>query len=271
MNLADLKFIFNRALLLTFEKKKLILMFFSLLLCGILVVFFRAIALQANQWISLSMTFLPIFLCAGLMLSIGILLIRIYHDEIKHKTANYREIVANSWELLIGASYLSIPIILTYLLLWMILGIFMLFSAIPGIGDFFGAILAFGPFLLNLAALILCILNFSILFFVAPAVAFSGLNRTTLYDGLRVRFQKDMFTNLLLAVVALLPLTFFGVLLSIAAFLTGTLCLTCGSSIQTVLQWFFIMIPFTALLSPAMVFFFNFAAESHVMLKKAVH
>jgi hypothetical protein len=39
-------------------------------------------------------------------------------------------------------------------------------------------------------------------------------------------------------------------------------------SLHIVLQWFFIMLPFTALLSPAVVFFFNFATEAHVFLKR---
>jgi hypothetical protein len=34
------------------------------------------------------------------------------------------------------------------------------------------------------------------------------------------------------------------------------------------LQWFVIMIPFATLLSPVVIFLFNFAAESFVILQK---
>lgn len=268
MNLDDVQFIFNRALSRTFCKKKLLTVFIILLLCGLLSVFFRGLALHTGQWIGLSLTFIPIFLCAGVLLSTGVILIRIYHDEIKKKGVSYRAVVGKSWDVLMGTAYLSIPIILSYLLLWMLLGIFFLLNDIPGIGGFFGVILSFAPFLLNLGALILCILNLSMLFFVAPVVALRGLNRIHLSQMLTKRFQRDAFFNLFLGIIAVMPfITLFGLLVVTAA-LTGTFCYTCDNSLYVILQWFFIMIPFTAILAPAVIFFFNFAAESHVLLQK---
>lgn len=268
MNLSEVQFIFNRAASLTFSLKKLLLVFIVLALCGLLVVFFRGMAINAGQWIIMSLTFLPFFLCAGVLLSTGIVLTRIYHDEIKRKPVKYREILTNSWEIVIGASYFSIPIILSYLLLWTMLGIFVLLKQIPGIGEFFGVILVFGPFLLNLGTLILCVLNLAMLFFVTPVVALKGLNRIRVTEILVKRLKSDMFSNILLALVATFPLLVFIGLLTLAAFLTGTVCYGCENPLHNVLQWFFIMIPFTALLSPAVVFFFNFAAEAHVLTQK---
>lgn len=268
MNLKDVQLIFNRAVSLTFVKKKLLLAFIVLALCGLLVVFFRGLAINAGQWVTMSLTFLPFFLCAGLLLSTGIVLTRIYHDEIKRKPTSYKEILSKSFEVIVGASYFSIPIILSYLLLWMVLGIFVLLKQIPGIGEFFGVILVFGPFLLNLVTLVLCVLNMAMLFFVTPVVALKGLNRIRVTQILVKRLKNDMFSNIFLALVATFPLIVFIVLLSLAAFLTGTVCYGCENPLHNVLQWFFIMIPFTALLSPAVVFFFNFAAESHVLMQK---
>jgi hypothetical protein len=268
MNLNDVQFIFNRATSLTFVKKKLLLVFIVLALCGLLIVFFRGLAINAGQWMMMSLTFLPFFLCAGVLLSTGIVLTRIYHDEIKKKPISYREILSNTFELIVGASYFSIPIILSYLLLWMLLGIFVLLKQIPGIGEFFAVILVFGPFLLNLGALVLCVLNLAMLFFVTPVVALKGLNRIRVTQILVKRLKSDMFSNIFLALVATFPLLVFIGLLTLAAFLTGTVCYNCENPLHNVLQWFFIMIPFTALLSPAVVFFFNFAAEAHVLLQK---
>ncbi len=268
MNLSEVQFIFNRAISLTFSKKKILLVFAVLALCGIMVVFFRGLSMNAGQWILMSLSFLPVFLCSGVLLSIGILLIRVYHDEIKGKPISYRDILSKSWEIIIGASYFSIPIILSYLLLWMMLGIFVLLKQIPAIGEFFGVILAFGPFLLNLGSLILCVLNASMLFFLAPVIALNGLNRIRVSQIIVERFQHDIFSNLFLALIAILPLIIFTGLLTLAAFLTGAVCYACQDPLHTVIQWFFIMIPFTAILSPAVVFFFNFAAEAHVLLRR---
>ena len=233
-----------------------------------MVVFFRGLSINAGQWILMSLTFLPFFLCAGVLLSMGILRIRIYHDEIKERPVDYADLLSRSWEVIIGASYFSIPIILSYLLLWMSLGVFFLLKQIPAVGDFFAVILAAGPFLLNLGSLVLCLLNFAMLFFVTPIVALKGLNRIQVTQLLVNRLKSDVFTNVLLAFVAVIPLLAVSGILVLAAFLTGNVCYTCENPLHNVLQWFFIMIPFTALLAPAVVFFFNFAAEAHVMMQK---
>ena len=268
MNLSDVQFIFNRALSLTFNRKKLLLVFFVLALCGLLVVFFRALAINAGKWVLMSLSFMPIFLCAGVLLSVGIILVRIYHDEIKRKTFRYRDIMINSWEIVIGSSYFYIPIILCYLLLWMLLGIFVLLKEIPGIGEFFAVFLAFGPFLINLGSLALGVLSISLLFFLAPILALNGLNRIRITNILVKRLKGDMFSNILLAAIATLPLLFIFGLLLLAGVLTGSVCYTCTDPIHNVLQWFIMMIPFTALLSPAVVFFFNFATEAHVLIQR---
>lgn len=268
ISLSDVPFVFNRAFSLTFNKKKLLMTFMILALCGLMVVFFRGLSIGANEWVLMSLTFLPFFLCAGVLLSTGILLIRIYHDEVKQKTVNYTDILGRSWEVVIGASYFSIPIILSYLLLWIFLGFFLLLKQTPGIGEIFGVILSFGPFLLNLASLILCLLNLAMLFFVTPVVALNGLNRIRVTQILVKRLESDPFSNLLMISLGMSPLLLLSGLLIFAAMLTGQVCYVCTDPFHNVLQSFFIMIPFTALLSPAVVFFFNFAAEAHVLSQK---
>lgn len=268
MNFSEVQFIFNRALSLTFSRKKLLLAFVVLALCGLLVVFFRGLAVSASEWVLMSLTFLPFFLCAGVLLAMGILLIRIYHDEIKRKPIKYTAILSNSWEMIIGASYFSIPIILSYLLLWILLGIFVLLRQTPALGEIFGVILSFGPFLLNLGTLILCLLNLAMLFFVTPVVALKGLNRIRVTEVLVKRLKKDPFSNMFLPLLGMFPMMLVAGLLVLAAFLTGRVCQVCDSPLHNVLQWFFIMIPFTALIAPAVVFFFNFAAEAHVLSQK---
>lgn len=166
MELSDIQEIFNRSIAHTFGKMKCLIVFATLAICGLLVVFFRGLAIQSGQWITLSMTFLPIFITFGILLSVGILMIRAYHEELKkNETVKYTDILKKSWDVIIGASYFAVPMILGYLILWVILGIFLMLEQIPGLGDFFGVVLAFVPFLLNLGAILLSILSIAALFF----------------------------------------------------------------------------------------------------------
>lgn len=268
MDFNSLSFVFNRALSHTFSKKKCLIVFCILVLSGLLVVFFRGLAFNAGHWVKLSLTFLPIFLCTGILLSMGIFLIRIYHDEVKHREVNYLNTLSKSWEVIIGSSYFTIPIILSYLLLWILLGLFVLLSEIPSVGEFFSVILSFAPFLIHLGSLILCILSLAILFIMAPIVALKGLNRGIVFQTMIKRLEYNPFGNIVLGVISLLPLVIISALLTIAANMTGSICLECNTTLQTVLKWFFIMVPFTACLTPAVIFFFNFAAESHVLMQK---
>lgn len=267
MNLSDIQFSFNRAFKNSFSFKKNFFVFSVLALCGVFIVFCQGLRLNAtNNWVSMSLIFLPFFLCSGILLAMGIILIRLYHDEVKQKEISYRALIAKSWEILLGASYFSIPIILIYLLLWMLLGIFVLLEEIPGAGAFFSAILSFAPFLLNLATLILCLLVVGLLFFVTPILALKGLSKTAVASSLLNRLRADAFSNLLLLVIGTLPLLTSFLLLLATAYLTTRFCEPCSHPVQLTLQMFFIMIPFVALLAPFLTFFYNFAVESHILI-----
>jgi hypothetical protein len=268
MSLKNIQFIFNRAFAFTFSIKKWLTVFIVLALCGLLMVFFRALAINAGPWMLLSLTFLPCFLCTGVILSLGVLLIRIYHDEIKNKPVSYREVFKKSWDVIIGSSYFSLPIILCYLVLWMLLGIFVLLTEIPFVGEFFGTVLAFGPFLLNFGSLALGVLCLAMFFLLTPTMALNGFTRSRVSQIIARRLQGDLFSNIFLALIAALPLLFFACLLSLAALITNSICTTCTNPYHAVIEWFFIMIPFTALLSPALIFFFNFSAEAHVLIQR---
>ncbi len=268
MDFHALSFMFNRSLTHTFSKKKVLFVFCVLALSGLLVVFFRGLAVNAGQWVQLSLTFLPIFICTGILLSMGVFLTRLYHDEVKRKERQYWDTLARSWTILIGAFYFAVPIIFSYLLLWVLLGIFVLLSHIPAAGEFFSAVLSFAPFLINLGTLILCLVSLALLFFIAPVIAFKGLEGQAIFYIAVRRLERDPFANVVLGCIALLPLAIVTALLVLAAFLTGSLGFEGQNSVQTVIKWFFIMLPFTACLTPAVIFFFNFAAEAHVLMQK---
>lgn len=268
MNFTDICGAFNRSLSYMGSRKKLILTYAVLLVCGLLVIFFRGIASQSGPWTLMSLTFLPIFISSGFLLALGILLIRIYHDEVKQRPINYWDITAKSWDTVVGASYFSIPILLAYLAVWLVFAVFMLLKAIPGVGDFFAVILAFVPFTLNIATLALCVLSWAILFFVSPLVALRGMDRFRVIEALGQRIKKDPFSHILLAIVGIIPLKIVGFIALLAVWMTEAMCFSCMGPLSRIVESFFIMIPLAAVLTPVTIFFFNFAAETHILLQR---
>jgi hypothetical protein len=269
MTYEDLRNLFNRALLRSFSRKKILLMFCILAFSGLLYVFFQSLAQPSSRWLKMSLTFMPLFLAAGVLLAGGVLLIRMYHDEIKGRKVGFRQTLGKSWEVVLGSFYFCIPVVLFYLLLWLFLGMFVLMSEIPLVGPFFYAFLAFLPFLLNLCSLLLAVFSLGLLFFIAPAVALKGLNGLKLSQWIVKRFKSDPFTNIFLAMIALFPLVLvLGLLIQAAAMSEKLAYQHPESPLYMAIQSFFIMLPFVAILSPVVVFFFNFAAESHVLIKR---
>lgn len=262
MEFVDIRKSFERALYLTLNKKKWLVMFMTLVACGTVAAFFRALASLAGKWLLLSLTFLPIFLSTGVLGATGIFLIRIYHDEVKRKDIGYRATFYRSFEEMTAAGCFSFPLILVYLVLWMLLGVFYLMQSIPVFGNWIAALLIFAPFLINLASLVLCLGHISLLFFATPALSLNRFREVPSIILRRVR--TDPFSNLVLALIALFPLIFFSFLLLLSARMTGRI----GDENASVVSWFFIMLPFVAVLAPAFIFFFNFSAEAHSLLQK---
>lgn len=263
----DVERAFSRAVLLSLSRKKIMLTFPALVLCGILTVFCRAIAFEASDWIAISLAFLPILLSSSILLALGVLLIRIHIHEVRGLSLDFKRLIPGSIDLILGTSYLSIPPILAYLFLWMAMGFFFLLKEIPGIGAFFSVVFAFGPFLLIFGSLLLCLFSLGLLFFVAPAAAQQSFKRSSFAKQLFGFFQGNILGSITLFLLALVPLGLVTGLLSIAALLTNVSFLSMNNSLTVALEWFFIMLPFCAILTPAVIFFFNFAAESFQLLQ----
>lgn len=268
MTLNDIELCFNRSLNYCFSKKKFYLVFSMLILCGILFVFCRALAFVTNNWISMSLVFLPIFLSSGVMLALGTFLVRIYYREIKKMNLSYRNVLSQSWNLMIGTSYLSIPSILIYLFLWIILGFFLLLKELPFIGEFMAVVLAFAPFLIILSSLVLVFLSLAILFYIAPAIALGEKEKFYLTRNVLKKLRQNIFGNLLFFFISIFPIGFISGLLIFAAHLTGLSFAVSKNIISLSIQWFIIMIPFCLFLTPSVIFFFNFAAEGYNLIMK---
>lgn len=270
MTPADLEKIFNRSFIYCFSKKKLLLVFPVLALCGLLAVICRTISFGSGQWMQMSMAFLPMFLCAGLLLAAGMVLVRIYRLEIKGEEVRYLAVIKECKELIYSIPYLAVPLVFSYLILWMVLGVFYLMRLIPHAGELVSAIFSFGPFLLVLGSLFLSVLSLLVLFYITPAAALNSHLSPKLAEEVFAEIKANPFISFIMPLFALLPLLLVIGILSLAAVVTHILYVEASSGLTLALKWFFIMIPFSALLTPAVIFFFNFAAESYVILRKRV-
>lgn len=272
MNLKELEKCFTRAFWLSFSKKKGLLVFPILVLCGTLCVFFKALALDAKGWISMSLIFLPILFTSGILLGLGVLLIRMYYHEVKDIPFSFRKIIKSSWQVVSGTVYLSVPSLILYFVLWIMLGIFVLLKEIPGIGSFIGIILAFGPYILILSSLLLCLFNVGLLFFVTPWVGLNAFNKLREWDGILVKVKKQLFAHFFFFLVAIFPMGLMAALLYGAAVLTDIGYLVGQHTFSIAMKWFFMMVPFALFLTPAVIFFFNLAAEAYnLFYKKTEH
>lgn len=268
MNFHEIEEIFNRAWRFAFSRQKFFLVFSALLACGVLVVFCKTLSFSAGPWVTMSLSFLPVFLCTGVMLGTGVLLNRIYYHEIKGNSIHFRKLFMDSFETFMGAAYLSLPMALSYLFLWTLMGIFYLLKSLPMVGEGIGILLSFGPFLLVLASLLLGLFSLLILFYATPHIALKKQVHFTVAEEILERLKVSPFANILLLLVGISPLLVCVGFLTLAAFLTGLGYVTGKAVLAVSLQWFFIMIPFALLLTPFVVFFFNFATESFGMLAR---
>ncbi len=270
MNFALFEKMCTRALEFTFVKKKLLLTTLTLLLCGILIVFCMGLAIQTSFWLALSLSFLPVFISGGVLTGLGVILIRAYHNEIKFRDFRYTSLILESSEIVITSSYVFMPVVLLYLLMWMTLGLFFLLQEIPLIGQFFGVAFAFGPFLLNLGSIVLCLFSIYLLFVMTPLFALRKEPRMATFYLLIEEMRSHIFTRVVLLGFSLVPLLFSLTLLFLAAKMTTWGYMGTQSDLQMILQSLIIMVPFCCILSPSVVFFFSMAAETHVVLQKRI-
>ncbi len=268
----EIEKIFGRSLRLSFSKEKFVFVFPVLALCGLVASFCRALAEGGNPWVVNSLAFLPIFISACLIMAAGVALIRLYHDEIKQKECSLSRILWQARALMLQTFSFVFPLLGACLILWLILGFFYLLKMVPHIGNSLSIIFSFGPFILILGSLILSFISLLFLFFITPLIALKSSMRWEVIRAIFEGFRMNLFGYGALLCIALVPFLFVVSLLVLAANLTNITYLMPGLMAESkgtvFFEWFFLMVPFGAVLSPAVIFFFNFAAESFVLMRK---
>jgi len=261
MTLSEIKFLFNRAWSHTFSLKKFYLSFPVILLVGFISLFCLAFTNKQGGLISSSLIFLPIFLSLGIVLALGVVLSRIYYKEVKKNEVSYSSIIAKSTQVLVGALLLSVPSILVFVSLIVIMGVFSLIGNIPTVGEAFHVIFGFAPFLVVLTLLLLSVLSLLILFFLSPTVALKTGSPLDIAKNVYQKFIKDPFTNIILFMIGIIPALFVLTLILIAASLSNVHRV--DNALYFLMQWIFMMVPTALIMTAPILFFFNFATESY--------
>jgi len=271
MTLNELQPQIVRAMHSSLQPMKLLATFGMLLLIGILFVFFNAMGLETFEWAKSCLKFISWFLSCGIVLSCGSFFIRIYREEVNQRKIDMKEVLQKSLTDIPQAFLYLAPIILCYLVLWFMLGAFLLMKATPAIGDFFGSIFASAPFLFNVGTIVLSIACAGLVYFIPPLLAFKNEPESLSPSALLQEVWKNPIHELPLLLIALTPLIASLLILFGAAGLTDEFYAINLPSMYVAIRAFFVMVPFMALLAPSVLFFFNFSAEAYVMRKKNHH
>ena len=267
MHFSDIEVMFNRAWSRVFDKKKLLFLFFTLLICGTLFVMSHTLASMVGVWVKLVLYFLPGFFISGVMLALGIFFARVYYGEMRSQMVRYSEVLLSSLKLLINVIQVALPFMVVYLAIWIVMGIFYLLREIPYVGESIGVILSFAPVVLILSSLFLVGLSLFTLFYVTPHIAFKKESETFV-DTIKGVLKESLFSQVVLFFIALSPMLLMGVLLGVSGAIAQVGLVETHSVLKTGMQSFFMMLPFAAALTPIMLFFFNFSVESYNLTKK---
>ncbi len=253
---------FNQALGRSFEKKRFFFLASVLVLAGLLNIFCRSFVFYTGKWGDLSLFFLPLIFSLGLLLAAGVFLIRLYQYEQKGEIFSFRKVLFDSLESMLFASYLTLPLLLIFLILWVVLGIFLVLMQVPLFGMFFSVVFAFLPMLLFFGFLLLLISIVFMAFFLTPSIALgSSLKMREVISHLCHKIGSNFSLHLLGLTIGILPTAVVFALLLPAALWTKKLTLVDPSSVENMVLEIVIMVPFVAILTPAVNFFFNFAAQ----------
>ncbi|MCH9617924.1 MAG: hypothetical protein SP4CHLAM5_00470 [Chlamydiia bacterium] len=268
MTFSEIEQIFNRAFSKSFCRKKILFLFPILAACGVLTVFCRTLSIGVNHHVWMSLSFLPLFLSTGILLAAGVMLIKMYVFEIKGMDYKIGKLFVSSMQMVVGISYLCFPLILAYLVLWSVMGVFYLLKQVPAFGDIFGTLLSFGPYLLVLGSIALAIVSILLLFFITPHVALKKTLRMNIAAEVTQRMKKSIFANGVLLFTGMIPLTLVLFFLILGAVMTGASYFMPQDALAMGIRWLMMMLPFCMIVTPFVIFFFNFSLESYMLFKK---
>jgi len=252
----ELEEMLKRAYRASLAKEKIFLAYPVLLLASLIAVFTFAILHQAHEWVIFGAISVPIYLTLGLLGSLAVFIHRIYYHELRGETVNYKDILKASLNRMLNGVFLALPLIITHVSLWLLMGLFYLVQGIPYFGPVFAVLFAMFPFAFLMAMGLLPLISLFALFYGSSFFAFD-LN----LDFSHFKERPSMVLGHFM--LALLPLLLGTTFLGAVYWLTMTLFGVENNVIAISLQRLFLLLPFSFYLTPFVLFFFHFGLESY--------
>lgn len=263
----DFERCFKRAVSHCYDKKKIFFTIPFLFLCGVIIVFCKTLSYFASGWVTLCLIFLPIFFLFAVLYILGVFLVKIYYNEVKNQKFSYTEVIKKTFGTAIETLNISLLGTLVFFVLWIVFGFFAAIKEIPHIGDFIGVMISIVPFLIVLTSVLLCVFNFSALFFVVPVMVLKGSRRLELIREVIKNLKKNVFISISFFLFSLILIFFICFILIAAAILTKICFPVSTDYLYNGLQWFFMMIPLVVFFAPVVIFFFNISCETYNLLQ----
>lgn len=247
---------FNKAIKSIFCKKRWIMTFPALGFCGLVLSFFY---IFSNSWVKIGTSFLSVFIILAILFSLSIILTKASdYDEKKTEWLIF-PIIKQSIHQIISTLFLSIPMIISFFLMWTILGIYLLLKMIPGIGQLIGLVLSFFPFVIILVTILLIVIGIIFLFFAIPFFTVVEVKNLKVMKKIFPLMKKNIYSNFLLFFMSLLVFLVGFIPLIISFLLAKDLCFSSGYTIINIFSSFFMMLFASAILTPFIIFFFEMA------------
>jgi len=235
---------------------RLLLVFCTLLCCGVVLVFFQSLMRLVDGWLSLALGWFPYFFVLGLVVAVEAMLIRLY---VRKNPCSLWAVIADAWESIVKLVLSAMPLAIAFILLWATYGLLALVGYLPYLGKILTTLFYFVPFLLQLFTLGLAVMAFYLIFIVAPTIT---LQTNQWMACCYRRLSQHLMMDLGYVLLAALPLFLVVKGLLFSYHLTAAV-LGDGWWIEfmTALS---AIVPFVACLTPVALFFINFAAEAHL-------
>jgi hypothetical protein len=266
MDLKNLDVCFNRAIKLSFLKKKLLLSFFSLIICFFIFIFSSYLS-KVILFSKFFFMFLPYFLSFFILFILGIFLTKEYIYNVKNIKKSFLNNLKEIIHPINKSLLISFCFMIIYLILFIVFSIFIFFNNIPHIGNIIASFLTFIPFLIVIITILLLLMNVATLFFVTPMITAENTKNLKIKDFFK-SFQKNIFLNILFFLIAIAPFLFISFLLKISVNIINISYLLNDGYISYFVKNFIFLILVAIFLTPTIIFFFNFAMEGYNLIKK---
>lgn len=260
MQFSDLESMCTRACRHVFFKTKI--WYTALLVTVSALVGFCAlsIALWSFDLLKSTLLFLPFVATFLSIMTVGVFLIRAYHDEVKRRKTSYKTVLLNCRQELVTSARFFQPFIALFFLLCVGDIAYFFLRMLPGLQGFFDLVFVLGAILWTFTLFLLCAGSCFFIFCITPSLALKPFSNKELLLYSKEAFQSHLLLRLSLFLVAVAPLV-------LSAFLLWLSLLAISYDTIWPIGGLFVMVEVAALLSPAIIFFFNMAAETHILIQ----